>query len=221
VSQFNRYMGHVAKTVGGVYTTPKMVEDPGVVVEFVPEAKQKEAMQFLQQQLFTTPKWIVDNTISDYTGTNKLTTIGNIQTSILNRLISNNTFNKLFRFEAESKTAYTATEMLNDLRNGVWSELATRKPIDIYRRSLQKSFVESLSKIINPEPVQGLTVSFGRGSASPAINNNTTDGISIAKAQLRALASQIRTALPAYKDAGSRAHLQDVLDRIDETLNPK
>ena len=221
VTQFNRYMGHVAKTIGGIYTTPKMVEDAGVVVEFVPEAKQKEAMQFLQQQLFTTPKWIVDNTISDYTGTNKLTTIGNIQTSILNRLISNNTFNKLFRFEAESKTAYTATEMLNDLRNGVWSELPTRKPIDIYRRGLQKSFVESLSKIINPEPVQGLTVSFGRGSASPAINNNTTDGISIAKAQLRTLASQIRAALPAYKDAASRAHLQDVLDRIDETLNPK
>lgn len=218
VTQFNRYMGHVAKSIGGIYTTPKMVEEAGMVVEFVPEAKQKEAMQFLQAQLFKTPKWIVDNTISNYTGSNKLSTIGNVQTNILNRLISNNTLNKLFRFEAESNTAYTATEMLTDLRKGIWSELAARQPIDIYRRALQKSFVESLGRIIDPQPAAGLQISFG----SPAsTSNKTSDAISIAKAQLRTLAAEIRAALPAYKDANSRAHLQDVLDRINETLNPK
>lgn len=218
VTQFNRYMGHVAKSIGGIYTTPKMVEEAGMVVEFVPEAKQKEAMQFLQAQLFKTPKWIVDNTISNYTGSNKLSTIGNVQTNILNRLISNNTFNKLFRFEAESATAYTATEMLTDLRKGIWSELGVRQPIDIYRRSLQKSFVESLGRIINPEPAGGLQVSFG---PSVSTSSKTSDAISIAKAQLRTLASEIRAALPAYKDANSRAHLQDVLERINQTLNPK
>lgn len=221
VSQFNRYMGHAAKNIGGICTTPKMVEEAGTVVEFVPEIKQKEAMQFLQQQLFTTPKWIVDNTISDYTGSNKLTTISNIQNNILNRLISNTTFNKLFRFEAESNNAYTATEMLNDLRKGIWSELAAHRPIDIYRRSLQKSFVESLNKIVNPEPVTGVQLSFGGRSSGAAENNKTTDGISIAKAQLRTLSSEIRAALPAYKDAASRAHLQDVLDRIKEALETK
>jgi hypothetical protein len=219
VTQFNRYMGHVTKNIGGIQTTPKMVEQPGVVVEFVPEAKQKEAMQFLQQQLFKTPMWIVDNKISEYTGSNKLTTISNIQNGILNRLISNNTFNKLFRFEAESKNAYTATEMLTDLRKGIWSELAARKPVDIYRRSLQKAFVESLDKIVNPKPAP-TTGQPSFASASSAYNE-TSDAISIAKAQLKMLASEIRAALPAYKDASSRAHLQDVLDRIDTSLNPK
>jgi hypothetical protein len=128
-----------------------MVEEQGTVVEYVSRSKQKEAMQFLQSQLFQTPKWIIDNTISDYTGSNRLTTISNIQNNILGRLINNNTFNKLFRFEEENKNAYTATEMLTDLRKGIWSELAVHKPVDIYRRSLQKSFVESLNKIINPE----------------------------------------------------------------------
>lgn len=216
IIQFNRYMGHVAKTIGGIYTTPRMSDEPGMVVEFVPEAKQKEAMKFLQDQLFTTPKWIVDNNISNYTGSNKLTTIGNIQTSILNRLVNNNTFNKLFRFEAENNKAYTATEMLNDLRKGIWSELPAHKSIDIYRRGLQKSFVESLDNIIDPTPKGAVSFSFG-----PApVNNQTTDGISIAKAQLRILTAEIRAALPLYKDASSRAHLQDVLDRINETLNP-
>jgi hypothetical protein len=220
VGQFGRYMGHVAKTIGGIYTTPKMTEEAGVVVEFASKAKQKEAMQFLQDQLFRTPKWLVDNNISDYTGSNKLTIVGNVQNNVLNRLVGYNTFNKLFRFEAEDANAYTANEMISDLRKGIWSELALRQPIDIYRRNLQKSFVESLNKIINPDMGAG-TIVFSFGPAAPVMNNRTTDAISIAKAQLRTLASEIRTALPLYKDANSRAHLQDVLDRINETLNPK
>jgi hypothetical protein len=218
--QFGRYMGHVAKTIGGIYSTPKTTEEPGVVVEFVSKAKQKEAMQFLQQQLFKTPKWLVDNNISDYTGTNKLMLISSIQNSVLNRLISTNTFNKLFRYEAQEPVeAYTATDMLTDLRKGIWSELATKQAIDIYRRNLQKSFVENLDRIISPDPnTSALNINFG---AAPAMNANITDAISIAKAQLRSLQSEIRAALPLYKDASSRAHLQDVLDRINETLNPK
>jgi hypothetical protein len=219
VLQFNRYMGHVAKNIGGIYTTPKMVEEPGVVYEFVPVEKQKEAMRFLQEQLFTTPRWLVDNTISSYIGTNKLSTISNVQNNILGRLVSNSTFSKLFRFEAESDKPYSATEMLNELRKGIWSELTLRKPIDIYRRSLQKSFVESLNRIISPETGSSFILTpSGFSAAMPT--SKTSDALSISKAQLRLLAAEIKAALPAYKDAASRAHLQDVLDRIDEMLKP-
>jgi hypothetical protein len=217
--QFTRYMGHAAKWIGGVMTTPKMVEEQGAVVEFVPEAKQKEAMQFLQQQLFNTPRWLVDNNISSYTGSNKLTVVGNIQNVILNRLVSNATLTKLFRAEAELQNPYTATEMLNDLRSGVWSELATRKPVDIYRRALQKSHVESLGRIINPDATGGLVVT-STGISFAGTTSKTSDAISVAKSQLRALQTEIRAALPTYKDAASRAHLQDVLDRIQQTLDP-
>jgi hypothetical protein len=222
VGQFGRYMGHVAKNIGGIYTTPKMTEDPGVVVEFVSKAKQKEAMQFLQEQLFKTPKWLIDNTISDYTGSNKLTTISNIQDQVLGRLLGNNTFNKLFRFEAESVNAYTANEMVTDLSKGIWSELALHKAIDIYRRNLQKSYVERLINNLTPDPSSAVIATIGRGFGMPSNDySKTTDAMSIAKAQLRQLGAEIRSALPGYKDASSRAHLQDVLDRITEVLNPK
>ena len=56
--QFNIYMGHVAKYVGGIMETPKMVEEQGPVYEVVPKAKQKEAVEFLNKQLFTTPSWL-------------------------------------------------------------------------------------------------------------------------------------------------------------------
>src|SRR5688572_1990447 len=168
-------------------------------------------MHFLQEQLFKTPKWLIDNNISNYTGDNKLTVVGNLQSNVLNRLISNNTLNKLFRYEAEEPSnAYTATEMLTELRKGIWSELTTKQNIDIYRRGLQKSYLETLTKLIVPDAsAGGIMISFG-GPPSPVMNNRTTDAISIAKAQMRQLQTEIRAALPAYKDAASKAHLQDV-----------
>lgn len=219
--QFGRYMGHVAKNIGGIYTTPRMTDERGVIVEFVSKAKQKEAMQFLQDQLFKTPKWIIDNDIPDYTNDNKLTVISNLQSGTLNRLVSYNTMNKLFRFEAEQpNSAYTAVDMMTDLRKGTWSELTTKQPIDIYRRNLQKMYVEAVDNLINPDGGRN-TIQFSFGTPVPQINPKTTDAISIAKAQLRSLASEIRAALPLYKDANSRAHLQDVLDRINQALRPK
>jgi hypothetical protein len=222
-TQFGRYMGHVAKSVGGIMTTPKMVEQPGVVVEFVPKARQKEAMQFLQEQLFKTPEWIVDNNIAEYTGGNKLSIISNLQDGTLTRLLGNSTMNKLFRFEAEGKNPYTATEMMTDLRKGIWSELATRQAIDIYRRNLQKSYTEKLINNLEPAATGAPVVAGGRGGGFSAGTNysQTSDAVSVAKAQLRQLAADIKLALPAYKDAASRAHLQDVLDRIMEALDPK
>jgi hypothetical protein len=178
-------------------------------------------MQFLQDQLFKTPKWLVDNNISDYTGSNKLTLISNIQNTTLNRLLGNSTFDKLFRFEAESANAYSANEMVTDLRKGIWSELATRQPIDIYRRNLQKLFVERLINNLTPDAATGAaTGAGGRGFGGSTDYSKTTDAVSIAKAQLRQLSAEIKAALPLYKDSASRAHLQDVADRITEALNP-
>ena len=223
VTQFGRYMGHAAKNIGGIMTTPKTVEQPGVVVEFVSKAKQKEAMSFLQEQLFKTPTWLVNSNITNYTGDNKLTTISTLQDLILTRLLGASIFSKLLRFEAESTNAYTATEMITGLRKGILSEINTHQPIDIYRRNLQKSFIEKLINIINP-PADNIftaattTRTFG---AAPVSFSKTNDATSIAKMQLRAITSEIRSALPAYKDANSRAHLQDELDRITEALDPK
>lgn len=219
VSQYSRYMGHVAKNIGGIMNTPKMVEQAGVVVEFTPQAKQKAALQFLHEQLFKTPKWLIDTDISDYTNDDPLTTIGTVQDNILGRLISANTFGKLLRFEAEESDAYTASEMMADLKKGIWIELSSKQAIDIYRRNLQKAYVERLIRMVNPVLVTTVIGSPG-ATATPSVNMRTSDVMSIAKMALRLLQSEIRSALPSYKDAMSRAHLQDVNDRITGALDP-
>jgi hypothetical protein len=61
--QFRRYMGHVTKNVGGVYDTPKTYDMTGNQFEVVPKAIQKDAVAFLNVQLFATPKWLMDQNI--------------------------------------------------------------------------------------------------------------------------------------------------------------
>ncbi|HEY0040880.1 MAG TPA: zinc-dependent metalloprotease, partial [Flavisolibacter sp.] len=221
-TQFQRYMGHVAKNIGGIQTTPRMQEEAGIVVEFTPKARQKEAMQFLQTQLFKTPTWLKQSKIEGLIGTNSMNTIIGVQNNILGRLMSNNTFNKLFRYEASGQpNVYSATEMLSDLRKGIWSELSARKAIDIYRRNLQKAFVEQLVGNLKSDGTSMAATAARAGFGIASDYSRTTDAMSIAKAQLRTLQSEIRSAMPAYKDAASRAHLQDVNDRITEVLEPK
>jgi hypothetical protein len=179
-------------------------------------------MEFLQTHLFTTPAWLKQNKIESLVGTNAMTTILGVQNSIISRLVSNGTLNKLFRYEASGeKNVYTATEMLTDLRKGIWSELATRRSIDIYRRNLQKAYVEQLAGNLKSDNSPVAVLTSGRGFSFSSDYSRTTDAMSIAKAQLRSLQADIRAAVPAYKDAASRAHLQDVNDRITQVLDPK
>ena len=221
--QFSRYMGHVSRNVGGICLTPKTVEQSGPVYEYVPRARQKEAVDFLNKQLFTTPVWLADNKVYDRIGGTPLVTIGSIQDNVLNRLFSTSTMNKLIQFEAEEGTrAYSVTEMFSDLKRGIWSELATKKKIDVYRRNLQKSYVNILSNIIAPPKTSETTIiiNFG-GTSRPQLSIDKSDIKSIVRAQLVSLRTEIKAAIPAIPDEMSRYHLQDVVTRIDDALNPK
>jgi len=221
--QFSRYMGHVSRNVGGIYLTPKTVEESGTVYEYEPRAKQKEAVDFLNKQLFTTPTWLADNTVYSKIGGTPLITIGNIQDNTLNRLFGTSTLTKLIQAEAaQGSQAYTITELFSDLRKGIWSELASKKKIDVYRRNLQKSYVNILGNIINPPKAQESTIviNFG-GTPRPQLNADKSDIKSVVRAHLVSLRNEIKAAIPGTTDEMSRYHLQDVVTRIDNALNPK
>ena len=221
--QFTRYMGHVSRNVGGIYLTPKVWEQDGNVYEYAPKAKQRDAVDFLNKQLFNTPMWLVDNRIYDRIGGTPLVTIGNIQDNILNRLFSTSTLNKLIQFEAEDGSqAYSIAELFSDLKKGIWSELVTKKKIDVYRRNLQKSYVNILSGIIAPPKASETTIviNFG-GTSRPQLSADKSDIKSLVRAHLVSLRNDIKAALPGTTDEMSRYHLQDVVTRIDNALNPK
>ncbi len=212
--QFNRYMSHVAKYVGGIMETPKRTEEQGPVYEIVSEAKQREAVEFLNRQLFATPTWLVNPDIYSRTGLSGLTVIGSIQDNTLGRLLGSRTLNKLVEAEAVlGNNAYQLTDLLSDLKKGIWNELAGRKAIDIYRRNLQKSYINILSNILNPPPAAA-------GMSSAAVTSDKTDIRSVVRAHLSSLRSEIVAAAAGTADSMSKYHLQDVAKRIDNALNP-
>ena len=216
--QFSRYMGHVSKYVGGIMETPKMVEESGPVYEIVAEAKQREAVDFINKQLFTTPTWLLNQDIFGRTGISGLTIVGAIQDNALNRLFGSRTLNKLVDAEAVlGNNAYQVNELLNDVKKGVWGELAARKPIDIYRRNLQKSYISTLGSLLT----SGSSVSVGGVTISVGGSNDKSDIKSVVRAHLATLRTEINAAAAGIADPMSKYHLQDVSKRIDNLLNPK
>ncbi len=222
--QFGRYLGHVSKNIGSTYKTPKVVEDPGAVYEFIPKAKQAASVAFLNQQLFATPTWLINNEVYSKTGGNPLTIIGNLQDNTLGTLLSATLFNKLIMQEATAgNDAYKMTDLLNDLKKGIWSELSSKKTIDVYRRNLQKSYINNLDNLINPPPAAapaagGLAALLGGSSSS---NIKRSDIISVIKVHLQSLKNEVNAAKGSIADPMSKYHLQDIAQRIDNALDPK
>lgn len=219
--QFTMYMGHAAKYIGGITETPKTVEEQGPVYEIVSEAKQKEAVEFLNKQLFTTPTWLIDREIFSRTGQSGLTVIGGLQDNILNRLLSVRALNKLLDAEAAmGPKAYQITEFLSDLKKGIWSELPGRKPVDMYRRNLQKSYVNILSNLLKPATAPTAISAPGISITVASSNTEKSDIRSVVRAHLSQLRAEANAAAPAVTDQMTKYHLQDLVKRIDNTLNP-
>lgn len=220
VGQYQRYMGHVVKNIGGVETTPKTIEQGGDVYEFTAKARQKEAMTFLQEQLFTTPSWLLDYKLLGVTGVNPGTQLAGIQVGVAQRLMSPSTLGKLDMFEAtRGAAAYTSTEMLSDLKKGIWSELASHKAIDPQRRMLQKGYVDALIGIVAPAPAaapQGMPGMMPSGGGA-----KISDAYSLLKGHARSLQAEIKAAIATAPNQATRLHLQDVAGRLSDALDKK
>jgi Met-zincin len=219
VQQFGRYMGHVLKNVGGVYESPKSVEQAGEnVYEPVPKALQEQAVTFLNSNLFETPSWLMDKEILNKINNPVIPeTVNFLQVNILKSLLSGGRMNRISvnsnRF-GEQQT-YTLDKMMDDVKKGIWGELATRKMIDGNRRHLQKAYVEALVDVMNNPPSGNI------GVPLPVFYTKNSDAISVARGQLTALKSEIAAAIPAMKDRMSKYHLQDMVFRITKALDPK
>ncbi|MGS2727705.1 zinc-dependent metalloprotease [Psychroserpens sp. BH13MA-6] len=217
VSQFNRYMGHVSNNIGGVYEYYKTADQEGVVYTPVAKDHQERAMAFLQENLFTTPDWLINKNIFDrieYSGS--VDRIRSLQVRTLNNILSLGKMQRLTEAHTYDNNAYALTDMMKDLRQGIWSELRTGEKIDTYRRNLQRAHIDRLAYLMTAENQSGRTRS--PYMKATAVNTSQSDIRAVVRAELKSLRSQLRSARGA--DAMSRIHIADALERIDAILNP-
>jgi hypothetical protein len=190
--------------------TYKTTEESGPVYEFVPRATQKEAMDFLQRNVFSSPAyWLIDTTLQGLTSNaGDVTKVTFLQTFVINILFNSDVFNRLIKFERERpKEAYTAAEMLNDMKKGAWSELSSHKPINMVRRDLQTNYIVWLTSLVKFS-----------GKMTGASQYN--DATALIRDHLRGLATEIKAALPQINDRPSKIHLRNILDNMESSLEP-
>lgn len=217
ISQYNRYMGHVSNNIGGVYENYKAADQPGAVYTAVPKDIQKEAMQFIQDNLFTTQDWLIDKTIFDrieFSGS--VERVRAIQVRSLNNIMSLGKMQRLTEAHTYDSDTYSLPNMMSDLRKGIWNELRTGQKIDTYRRNLQRAHIDRLGQMMTIGNQSGR-------SSSPyvkrtAVNTSQSDIRAVVRAELKSLRSQLRASRGA--DTLSRMHIADALERIDGILNP-
>ncbi|QHI36137.1 hypothetical protein IMCC3317_14910 [Kordia antarctica] len=220
LSQYNRYMGHVSSNIGGVYQHNKTYDQEGAVYTHVDKADQKRALKFINEQLFETPEWLLDENIFNKTKSFGITDrIRATQVRTLNRVLSLGRLSRVMENETlNGNDAYTILNMMKDLRNGIWSELRAGKTIDAYRRNLQRAHIDRLSYLMTAES-PNVPARF-RSRVTP-LNTSQSDLRAVVRAELNTLKRSVRSAIGRTSNQMSKIHLQDALERINLILDPK
>ncbi|RZK57447.1 MAG: zinc-dependent metalloprotease, partial [Pedobacter sp.] len=215
IGQFSRYMGHVTFNIGGLSENYKTYDQAGAVYKYVSKATQKEAVDFLNKQLFTSPLWLINSDLlNKFDNGSMLTRIKSAQTSTVNSILTSSRLLRLIDNEAKNgATAYTVPELFTDLRSSIF---AAGRP-DGFKRNLQRGYVDRLGSLMVDAPMPtGLPPGF---SFTP-VNVGVTDIRPLVRVELKTLyaASKARA---AAGDAITKAHYDDLAIRINDILNPK
>jgi hypothetical protein len=203
--QFMRYMGHVIANVGGVKEDYRSSDQKQAVYSFTEKAKQKEAIAFLSKQLFETPTWMIDKEIiTRIEESNMAERIRAMQDQVLAMLMNQDRLKRLAEQSALSgASAYSISEMFDDLSSNIYSEIKTNKIVDIYRRNLQRTFIEGLQRVLEVE--------------TNSYEHSDMKAVALGKLkELRSMTSRYSNA-----DKMSKYHKDDIISRIDKLLDDK
>ena len=201
---WSRYVGHVSGNIGGVYEFNKKPSQDGFVYQSVSKEKQKESMSWLQENAFKTQDWLLDNSIIaniDESGyTNRMLRLQNRQ---LATLLSTSRLERMIDASVIEPNSYEVIDMVRDLRNGIFSEANYTRNVDVFRRNLQKAFIDRMASIMN--------------SKSP----KHADINSIVRGELESLNFQLTIAKNRRVNRMTKYHYRDCLAKIKQILDPK
>ena len=198
LGQYNRYLGHVAANIGGRFVTNHSIEQPGNKYEPVPKDRQKRALNWLNDNLFRKPTWLVDVpyiwNVTDRPDSKLYPYVKSTVTSLLNY----QKLERLGQFADYGPGNYTPEEYLDDLTGMVFEELYKGRATDSWRRYLQRQFVASALDVVASKAAEG------------------TDARTLLMGTLLDL--QKKTAKAKSSDTATQAHWQDLSKMIEKAL---
>lgn len=198
-SQFRRYMGHVSNNIGGRYEYDKTGDQDGAVYTFVSKQRQREALDFLNRQIFQTPMWMMEKPIIERTGLDVNGVIRGLQAYTLRNLFIAPRMERMALDESmNGNNAYTMSNLFNDTRKMIFLELTGNNTVTPHRRVLQRLYIDQMGDIIM--------------SSSSAMESSD------AKAYARLNLSKIKEDLEKLAKKGdgiNKGHAMDLISRIE------
>lgn len=230
LTQWNRYAQHASAAVGGFWTHHKRVNEAGPVYTPIDADYQRKAMRFLDQHVLSTPTWALDaNLLRRIEHAGVVERIRAYQVMAVERLMNHARLARLIEQEAFlGDAAYRPAQMLDDTREMVWREVRQHRPVDTYRRNLQRGYLDHAHHLLHSTefgawspPASGdLRVS---NNNDPPLNGPLHLGQSdirpLVRDQLQQLQREVQAALDrGVADRMTRIHLEEVLVRIGRAL---
>ena len=212
VSQWGRYMGHVTAIVGGSYS--QELYGTGPRFEPVSRERQREAVRYLGKAAFRVPSMFLDGDIlRRIEPTGVVARFRTQQARVLDGLLSQARLERLIEFDAMAdapSAAYTLSDLMDDLRADVWTELDDPSVrVNTYRRNVQRAFLDAVDQRLDPEE--------GRGADDGPW---ASDIRAVLRAELTEIDGRAESALVRAADAMTRIHLRDVRAEIARITSP-
>ena len=171
-------------------------------------------MQWLHENAFTTPLWLLDKTMLqniDYAGYTER--LRRLQSRYLNGLLSFDRLGRLIDHSAIDDTNYSVLTLMKDLRKGIWSEVNLTKNVDVYRRNLQRGYIDRMAYLMTEE--------IDPKRRNQYFNVSQSDIRALVRGELNTLKRQAATAGNRSVNTVTKYHYGDIVKRIEEVLDPK
>lgn len=203
IGVWSRFANHVVANIGGVYQELKTTDQDGVTYTPTDKAEQLKSIKFLNENVFSTPQWLLQKEIlNNIEPSGAVSSIGSMQSRVLSNVLRLDRLKRMIENEAlNGAGVYSMTQMLSDLRKGIWSELSGSKDIDAFRRNLQRAHVERLASLMNQDEKS-------RSDISAAV-----------RAELKTIQTSARSASVRYSSGIVQNHLRDIDAMVDSILD--
>jgi hypothetical protein len=204
LSVWSRYVGHVAGNIGGVYEFNKKPKQTGNVYVNVDKKKQIASLNWLLKNTFSTQKWLLDkNILNKIDETGYTERMLRYQNRHLSSILNTRTLKRMIDAEVIQSDYYPISNMIRNLRRGIFSETNAVKNVDLYRRNLQKLFIGRMNSLLTDK------------------NAKNTDISSIVRGELESLKYQLNTASKRTVNRITKYHYKDAIVMINNILEPK
>jgi len=211
---YNRYVGHVLGNIGGVEELLTTPTQGGIAYTAVPKLKQQESMQWIHENAFATQLWLADKSMLqniDYAGYTER--IRRLQSRYLSGLLSFDRLGRLIDHNTIDATNYSALTMMEDLRKGIWSEVNLTKNVDVYRRNLQRAYIDRMAYLMTEE--------MNAQRSDQFFDVSQSDIRALVRGELNTLKQQVDSATNREVDTVTNYHYNDIVKRIEAILDPK